>query len=58
MVTQKIVIVGGGLAASRTAEQLRRAEYAGDYVVKRGARSSDDQVRRDRVDAFANRAPA
>ena len=33
MVTQKIVIVGGGLAASRTAEQLRRAEYAGDIVI-------------------------
>ena len=33
MVTQKIVIVGGGLAASRTAEQLRRAEYTGDIVI-------------------------
>jgi len=33
VVTQKIVIVGGGLAASRTAEQLRRAEYAGDIVI-------------------------
>jgi len=33
VVTQKIVIVGGGLAASRTAEQLRRAEYTGDIVI-------------------------
>ena len=28
-----MVIVGGGLAASRTAEQLRRAEYAGEVVI-------------------------
>ncbi|MCU1696526.1 MAG: pyridine nucleotide-disulfide oxidoreductase [Mycobacterium sp.] len=28
-----IVIVGGGLAASRTAEQLRRAEYAGPITI-------------------------
>lgn len=28
-----IVIVGGGLAASRTAEQLRRAEYAGTITL-------------------------
>ena len=28
-----IVIVGGGLAAARTAEQLRRAEYAGPLVI-------------------------
>ncbi|MBJ7340448.1 FAD/NAD(P)-binding oxidoreductase [Mycolicibacterium sp.] len=28
-----IVIVGGGLAASRTAEQLRRAEYAGPITL-------------------------
>jgi NADPH-dependent 2,4-dienoyl-CoA reductase/sulfur reductase-like enzyme len=28
-----IVIVGGGLAASRTAEQLRRAEYAGAITI-------------------------
>ena len=27
------MIVGGGLAASRTAEQLRRAEHAGDVVI-------------------------
>ncbi|BBZ35221.1 NAD(P)/FAD-dependent oxidoreductase [Mycolicibacterium confluentis] len=33
MSTEKIVIVGGGLAASRTAEQLRRAEFAGDIVI-------------------------
>ena len=32
MGTQKVVIVGGGLAASRTAEQLRRAEYVGADV--------------------------
>ncbi len=29
----KVVIVGGGLAASRTAEQLRRSEHAGDIVI-------------------------
>jgi NADPH-dependent 2,4-dienoyl-CoA reductase/sulfur reductase-like enzyme len=29
----KVVIVGGGLAASRTAEQLRRAEHAGEVVI-------------------------
>jgi 3-phenylpropionate/trans-cinnamate dioxygenase ferredoxin reductase component len=28
-----IVIVGGGLAAARTAEQLRRAEYAGPILI-------------------------
>jgi NADPH-dependent 2,4-dienoyl-CoA reductase/sulfur reductase-like enzyme len=28
-----IVIVGGGLAASRTAEQLRRAEYSGPITI-------------------------
>ena len=28
-----MVIVGGGLAASRTAEQLRRAEHAGEVVI-------------------------
>jgi NADPH-dependent 2,4-dienoyl-CoA reductase/sulfur reductase-like enzyme len=28
-----IVIVGGGLAAARTAEQLRRAEYAGAITI-------------------------
>lgn len=28
-----IVIVGGGLAAARTAEQLRRAEYAGSITI-------------------------
>ncbi len=28
-----MVIVGGGLAASRTAEQLRRAEYSGEVVI-------------------------
>jgi 3-phenylpropionate/trans-cinnamate dioxygenase ferredoxin reductase subunit len=28
-----IVIVGGGLAAARTAEQLRRAEYSGPIVI-------------------------
>ncbi len=28
-----IVIVGGGLAAARTAEQLRRAEYAGPITI-------------------------
>ena len=27
------MIVGGGLAASRTAEQLRRAEHAGEVVI-------------------------
>ena len=31
--TEKVVIVGGGLAASRTAEQLRRAEFAGDITL-------------------------
>jgi 3-phenylpropionate/trans-cinnamate dioxygenase ferredoxin reductase component len=31
--TGGIVIVGGGLAASRTAEQLRRAEYAGPITL-------------------------
>lgn len=29
----KIVIVGGGLAAARTAEQLRRAEYSGSITI-------------------------
>ncbi|OBF26830.1 FAD-dependent oxidoreductase [Mycobacterium sp. ACS4331] len=33
MSTEKIVIVGGGLAASRTAEQLRRAEFAGEITI-------------------------
>ena len=28
-----IVIVGGGLAAARTAEQLRRAEYTGPVTI-------------------------
>ena len=28
-----IVIVGGGLAAARTAEQLRRSEYAGPITI-------------------------
>jgi NADPH-dependent 2,4-dienoyl-CoA reductase/sulfur reductase-like enzyme len=31
--TRGIVIVGGGLAASRTAEQLRRAEYTGPITL-------------------------
>ncbi|MBI2699187.1 pyridine nucleotide-disulfide oxidoreductase [Mycobacterium gordonae] len=31
--THGIVIVGGGLAAARTAEQLRRAEYAGPITI-------------------------
>jgi len=31
--TQGIVIVGGGLAATRTAEQLRRAEYPGPITI-------------------------
>ncbi|OBK15234.1 NAD(P)/FAD-dependent oxidoreductase [Mycobacterium asiaticum] len=31
--TNGIVIVGGGLAAARTAEQLRRAEYAGPITI-------------------------
>lgn len=35
-----------------------KPEYAGDYIVKSGARKNADQVERDRVDAFANRAPA
>ncbi|HEY5844991.1 MAG TPA: FAD-dependent oxidoreductase [Mycobacterium sp.] len=30
---EKVVIVGGGLAASRTAEQLRRAEHTGEVVI-------------------------
>ncbi|MBI3215977.1 MAG: NAD(P)/FAD-dependent oxidoreductase [Mycobacterium sp.] len=30
---KKVVIVGGGLAACRTAEQLRRAEFPGDIVI-------------------------
>ncbi|RUP03883.1 MAG: FAD-dependent oxidoreductase [Mycobacterium sp.] len=33
MSTHGIVIVGGGLAAARTAEQLRRAEYAGPVTI-------------------------
>ncbi|MCQ4362714.1 MULTISPECIES: NAD(P)/FAD-dependent oxidoreductase [Mycobacterium] len=33
MSTHGIVIVGGGLAAARTAEQLRRAEYAGPITI-------------------------
>lgn len=28
-----ILIVGGGLAAARAAEQLRRAEYAGPITI-------------------------
>lgn len=31
--TQGIVIVGGGLAAARTAEQLRRADYSGPITI-------------------------
>ena len=31
--TKGIVIVGGGLAATRTAEQLRRSEYTGPVVI-------------------------
>ena len=30
---ERVVIVGGGLAASRTAEQLRRAGHAGEVVI-------------------------
>ncbi|HEX5144237.1 MAG TPA: FAD-dependent oxidoreductase [Mycobacterium sp.] len=33
MLVSKIVIVGGGLAACRTAEQLRRAEFSGEVVI-------------------------
>ena len=33
MSTSGIVIVGGGLAAARTAEQLRRPEYAGPITI-------------------------
>ncbi|MEY8018038.1 NAD(P)/FAD-dependent oxidoreductase [Mycobacterium servetii] len=33
MTEQGIVIVGGGLAAARTAEQLRRSEYAGRITI-------------------------
>lgn len=33
MSTSGVVIVGGGLAAARTAEQLRRAEYAGPVTI-------------------------
>lgn len=33
MTNNGIVIVGGGLAAARTAEQLRRAEYAGPITI-------------------------
>ncbi|HZA12718.1 NAD(P)/FAD-dependent oxidoreductase [Mycobacterium sp.] len=32
-VTQRVVIVGGGLAAARTAEQLRRADFAGPITI-------------------------
>jgi 3-phenylpropionate/trans-cinnamate dioxygenase ferredoxin reductase component len=32
-VSKRIVIVGGGLAAARTAEQLRRAEFDGPIVI-------------------------
>ena len=28
-----ILIIGGGLAATRTAEQLRRSEYAGPVTI-------------------------
>ena len=31
--TGGIVIVGGGLSAARTAEQLRRAEYTGPITI-------------------------
>lgn len=34
-----------------------RPEFAADYVVKSGARSTADIAARDRVDAFANRPP-
>lgn len=33
MTTSGVVIVGGGLAAARTAEQLRRAEYGGPITI-------------------------
>jgi 3-phenylpropionate/trans-cinnamate dioxygenase ferredoxin reductase component len=33
LVTKRIVIVGGGLAAARTAEQLRRATYDGSITI-------------------------
>ncbi len=33
MSTSGVVIIGGGLAAARTAEQLRRAEYAGPVTI-------------------------
>jgi hypothetical protein len=33
------------------------AEFAGDYLVKGGARRDADQAERDRTDAFANTAP-
>ncbi len=33
LVTKRIVIVGGGLAAARTAEQLRRADYDGSITI-------------------------
>lgn len=33
MSTSGVVIVGGGLAAARTAEQLRRAEYSGPITI-------------------------
>ena len=35
-----------------------RAEHAGDYVLAGRLPGTDDQVRRDTDDAFANRAPA
>jgi sterol desaturase/sphingolipid hydroxylase (fatty acid hydroxylase superfamily) len=35
-----------------------RAEFAHDYIVKGARRSEASQVERDRVDAFANAAPA
>jgi NADPH-dependent 2,4-dienoyl-CoA reductase/sulfur reductase-like enzyme len=31
--TNGIVIVGGGLAAARTAEQLRKSEYSGPITI-------------------------
>jgi 3-phenylpropionate/trans-cinnamate dioxygenase ferredoxin reductase component len=33
LVTKRIVIVGGGLSAARTAEQLRRANYVGSITI-------------------------
>jgi 3-phenylpropionate/trans-cinnamate dioxygenase ferredoxin reductase component len=33
LVTQRIIIVGGGLGAARTAEQLRRAQFEGSITI-------------------------